>query len=482
MKIFKSYKNTGRVLAMASLMAVSFGLHAAIPGIESNSIELWAKSAQIPTPDGDSLRIWGFARSAAGEAEYPAPTIIVDEGDIVNVTIHNVDVPQAVSLVFPGQGLISKTCDIPGAPQPTGLNQNYNGCWGNASISGTDVVPADDAGVHSITYTFTAAKPGTYLYQSGVSPQIQADMGLVGAFIVRPFGPIPAAAYMDPTNLDDDGNQLGGVAYNDPTTAYDQEYLFFLSEMDPKLHYLAEHGGIDQWDNSEYRSVLFFINGRNAPDTLAPDNYPYLHHQPLGSLVIMKPGQRILLRVLNPGRSQHPLHLHGNHYDQIARDGNLLATTTREGNTGFSDYTLNSVPGSTQDLIFNWTGEGMGWDIYNSESPHGTCISGAGEDDAVNNRTGQPTPDGFHDITWEYCADHGKPLPVVLPENQDLGFGGFYGGSPYLGDVGSLPVGEGGLNPWGGMVFMWHSHSERALTNNDIFPGGMLTMMIVVPR
>jgi len=163
MKIFKSYKNTGRVLAMASLMAVSFGLHAAIPGIESNTIELWAKSGQIPTPDGDSLRIWGFARSATGEAEYPAPTIIVDEGDIVNVTVHNVDVPQAVSLVFPGQGLISKTCDIPGAPQPTGLNPNRNGCWGNASTSGTDVIPADDAGVHSITYTFTAAKPGTYL-------------------------------------------------------------------------------------------------------------------------------------------------------------------------------------------------------------------------------------------------------------------------------------------------------------------------------
>jgi hypothetical protein len=160
----------------------------------------------------------------------------------------------------------------------------------------------------------------------------------------------------------------------------------------------------------------------------------------------------------------------------------LLSTTTREGNTGFSDYTLNSVPGSTQDLIFNWTGEGMGWDIHNSESPHGTCVSGVGGDDAVNNRTGAGTPDGFHDTTWEYCADHGKPLPVVLPESQDLGFGGFYGGSPYLGDVGSLPVGEGGLNPWGGMVFMWHSHSERALTNNDIFPGGMLTMMIVVPR
>jgi hypothetical protein len=28
---------------------------------------------------------------------------------------------------------------------------------------------------------------------------------------------------------------------------------------------------------------------------------------------------------------------------------------------------------------------------------------------------------------------------------------------------------------------MWHSHTERELTNFDIFPGGMMTMLFVVP-
>ena len=102
-------------------------------------------------------------------------------------------------------------------------------------------------------------------------------------------------------------------------------------------------------------------------------------------------------------------------------------------------------------------------------------------EDLQNNITHEPTPDGFHDDSWESCADHGKELPVVLPENLDLAFGGFWGGSPYIGASGALPVGEGGLNPAGGMVYMWHSHSERELTNNDIYPGGMLTMMLVVP-
>jgi hypothetical protein len=26
---------------------------------------------------------------------------------------------------------------------------------------------------------------------------------------------------------------------------------------------------------------------------------------------------------------------------------------------------------------------------------------------------------------------------------------------------------------------MWHSHTEKELTNNDIYPGGILTMMII---
>jgi len=60
-----------------------------------------------------------------------------------------------------------------------------------------------------------------------------------------------------------------------------------------------------------------------------------------------------------------------------------------------------------------------------------------------------------------------------------MAFGGFYGGSAYLGTLGSLPPGEGGLNPNGGFSYMWHSHTEKELTNFDIFPGGMMTMLII---
>jgi len=71
------------------------------------------------------------------------------------------------------------------------------------------------------------------------------------------------------------------------------------------------------------------------------------------------------------------------------------------------------------------------------------------------------------------CKEHG------MPEKLDLAFGGWWSGSPYLGSLGALPPGEGGLNPNGGFAFMWHSHTEKELTNYDIFPGGMLTMLII---
>jgi len=68
---------------------------------------------------------------------------------------------------------------------------------------------------------------------------------------------------------------------------------------------------------------------------------------------------------------------------------------------------------------------------------------------------------------------------VDLPSLSSLAFGGFYSGSPFLGGMGSLPPGEGGLNPAAGFSYMWHSHNERELVNNDVFPGGMMTMLII---
>ena len=131
-----------------------------------------------------------------------------------------------------------------------------------------------------------------------------------------------------------------------------------------------------------------------------------------------------------------------------------------------SNFTIQTVPGSTYDAIFTWTGKGLNWDIYGH--------TGADCDDP-GRHGGEP-----HRSTRNPAlAAIARPFPVTLPEQQALTFGGLWSGSPFLQALEPLPPLQGGLNPGGGFTFMWHSHTERELTNDDIFPGGMMTMMII---
>jgi hypothetical protein len=83
---------------------------------------------------------------------------------------------------------------------------------------------------------------------------------------------------------------------------------------------------------------------------------------------------------------------------------------------------------------------------------------------------------------------------VTLPDYTILANGAWYGGSAYLGpDAVSRAVGPTGTTPPSGTIanspsseagfaYMWHSHNEREITTNNIFPGGMMMMMLVDPQ
>jgi FtsP/CotA-like multicopper oxidase with cupredoxin domain len=315
----------------------------------------------------------------------------------------------------------------------------------------------------TVSYTFTGSEPGTYTYYSGTNMDLQVEMGLLGAIVVRPTGYNPASPQ----------------AYGHIDSAYDREVLFLLSEMDPYIHQMVDFGQTAQVDTSTFQANYWFINGRTGPDTMLENNLAYLPTQPYNCMPRIHPGETLLIRVIGGGRDLHPLHTHGNNFTQIARDGRMLSSAS--GNSGapdqgVSDFTLTVAPGATYDALFSWTGEKLGWDMYGHTPASGVLCT-----DTVNNKTGIAPPDGFDDATYEYCADHEKPIPVALPGILDMTFGAQYSGSPYLGGGGFLPPGEGGFNKNGGFFFMWHSHNEKEMVNFDIFPGGMMTMMIVEP-
>jgi hypothetical protein len=442
------------VAVMAVLLLLfAPGAQAAIEGVTGSFFALTASAGEISIPDGGSVHAWGYGTDLM---QYPGPTMMVTQGTPVTVTLVNSLPPWAgnTSMVFPGQ-----TVSIVG---PNGVDG--------------ELTREAELGGGAVTYTFTPTEPGTYTYYSGTNTEIQIEMGLTGALIVRPAAGDPGCP----------GNDTGW-AYDHKASCYDDEYLFFLTDMDPEVHQLAEQGRMSEIDITGRFPVYWFINGRGGPDTMLGNFVDWLPHQPYDSGVLMEPGQKLLMRVVGGGRDLHPFHHHGNHARVIAKDGMLLTGPAESGSSmgpdlAYSVFTIPSVPGETVDAIFTWTGMGLNWDIYGTgpDYDHGTCIS-PGADDAVNNETGLAGADGFHDSTYEWCDDHGKEIPVTLPGLQDLAFGGWYSGSPFMGDMGDTPPGEGGLNPFAGFGFMWHSHTEKELANFDIFPGGMMTMLIVVP-
>ena len=418
-------------LALALALPLQAGAQAVVSGITGPSFTLETGVAHIDTPDGDSVLIWAYG-DGSHPVQYPGPTLIVNEGQTVSVELSN-GLPQATSIVFPGQGMVTTSGGSPG------------------------LLTAEAAPGGTVTYSFTASHPGTYLYHSGTSPELQVEMGLLGALIVRPAG-------------FDQNDPSKRTAYGHPATAYDHEYLFLLSEMDALIHDLVDFGFSEYVDNTEAFPVFWFINGRNGLDTLSPDDVDWKPNQPYGALARTHPGETVLLRLIGGGRDQHAFHPHGAHSMIIARDGRMLSTAPGAGpDLGAPDFTISPTPGGSVDALFKWDAFKLNWDIFGtplSEFPH-ACVDANADD--------------FDDSTHEYCPDHGKPIPVVLPGLQDLTFGGWYSGSPFLGQFGALPPGEGGLNLNGGLFFMWHSHNEKELINFDIFPGGMLTFVIIEP-
>ena len=525
-------------VVMLALALLSTGTaHAAVPGITGTTFNLTAQSAYLTQPDGQAIYSWGYGCSAAPSGfapaaitnafctamQVPGPTLIVTEGVPVTVNLTN-GLPTAAgntSILFPGFNVTSSG-GVPGL-----LTQE-------AAPGGT------------VSYTFTPSSPGTRAYYSGTQGDLQVEMGMYGAIIVLPAtvptactSGLAAANRAVEVNWGESDFRLAAAAYNNVHACYDREYLFQFSEMDPRIHTQAlaqvraagsctagAAGCSLDVATEPYHPSYFMINGRSMPDDMDP-NYAFQYpHQPYNGNPHMHPGEQVLLRVVGQGRWQHPFHEHGNHVRILARDGNLiLSPTAAVGQTtplaGPLLFTTTTTPGMAFDGIFYWTGKGLNWDAYGhnpaSHDPNAT-LSCTPDANGYNTGAAAQTQINY----YEWCQDHNKPVqaapfgdvasggPATLPDANILTNGAWYSGSPYLGpdattraDGGTCSPGyptaansgcatTGTTPPSGtianspsseaGFAFMWHSHNEREITTNNIFPGGMLMMMLVDSR
>jgi len=525
------------VVAAAALSGAA-SVEAAAPGITGPTFNLTAQAASISQPDGQAVYSWGYGCTAPPDGtnnkfapatitttpfcntmQIPGPTLVVTEGQSVSVTLTN-GLPAAAgntSILFPGFNVTTScpSSTTAGAPQ-----QGLLTC---------EAVPGG-----TVTYTFTAGSPGTRAYYSGTQGDLQVEMGLYGAVIVLPNGAptngscpahnLAAGVANGASQLTSGGESdfrlsPTGAAYHLAQSCYDREYLFQFSEMDPNIHVQAlaqvtacaktgaPVGCHLNVPTEPYHPAYFMINGRSMPDDM-DTNYAFQYpHQPYNGNPHMHPGELTLLRIIGQGRWQHPFHEHGNHVRILARDGNLI--TSAASGAGASQlagpllFTTTTTPGLAMDGIFYWTGKGLNWDAYahnpKSSDPIATLTC---TPDTNGYNTGNPLAINY----YEWCQDHNKPLqaapfgdvaaggPATLPDPNLFTNGAWYGGSPYLGPnatvratgpTGTTPPSGTIANPpssEAGFAFMWHSHNEREITTNNIFPGGMLMMMLVDSR
>jgi FtsP/CotA-like multicopper oxidase with cupredoxin domain len=523
------------LVAMATSLWLTAAAQAAAPGITSTggaagTFNLTAQTAFLNQPDGQGVYSWGYgcttstatfvpaaiAAPAAGcpAMQVPGPTLVVTEGQTVTVTLTN-NLPAAAgntSILFPGF--------------------NVTAMGGVTGLLTQEAAPGG-----TVTYSFTATSPGTRGYHSGTQTDLQVEMGLYGAIIVLPAS-VPANCTtglasqnrIAEVHWGESDFRLSQAAYDHPGTCYDREYLFQWAEIDPNIHKAAlaqvtaragclagAVGCSLEVPTEPYKPAYFLINGRSMPDNMDANYGVEYPHQPYNANPHMHPGELTLIRTIGQGRWQHPFHEHGNHVRILARDANLiLASPTSSINystvgstpvagpalAGILMFNTDTTPGQAFDGIFYWTGRGLNWDAYGhnptSTDPNAKlpCIP-----DANGYNTSAPTAINY----FEWCQDHNKPLevapfgdvpsggPATLPNPNIFTNGAWYGGTPYLGPdatrraagpTDNLQPANTQANPANerGFAFMWHSHNEREITTNNVFPGGMLMMMLVDSR
>ncbi|WP_426503215.1 multicopper oxidase domain-containing protein [Dactylosporangium sp. McL0621] len=274
-----AFKKATRALIVLALAAAGLGFTSSSASAAPVSINLCAKGGTATVPGPVSVPIWGFGvpttpgDCSTATAGAPGPVLTVNEGDTVTISVINA-LPAGHTLSF----------EIPGVDFTPG--------------------PTDAAVGATVTRSFTANRPGTYVYRSGGGAGRQEAMGLYGALIVRP----PTA------------NQ----AYDTATTAYDVEAVLVLSTIDPSFN-----AAPDTFDMHSYRAMYWLINGKAYPDT-AP--------------ITASAGQRVLLRYLNAGYDNTTMLLLGMHERVVSRDARLLNNPV--------DANAETIPaGATEDAI-----------------------------------------------------------------------------------------------------------------------------------
>lgn len=253
-------------------------------------MHLIAGDSFINMSDGTPLYIFGYGDQTGTkpddviangilDAEFPAPTIELEQGQEFYLSLTNVGTVIRPDLFDPH-------------------TVHFHGFPNAATVF--DGVPEVSMSINmgaTLTYYYNIVEPGTYLYHCHVEATEHMEMGMLGNLFVHPL--------QDKMGYGGDPNTVAGrkggpgpwgYAYNDNdgTTAFDVEKAIQISGMDQRFHDASLF--VQPLPFSELESNYPMINGRGYPDTIITGDLAPFSSDDAAGKVTGTPGE-----VLNNG-------------------------------------------------------------------------------------------------------------------------------------------------------------------------------------
>ena len=268
-------------LLSVPLLCLPLFLISAVSQAASYTLYIKAGTHTINGAGGTTLKVWGFTDNPSTGPMVPGPLLESQEGETVMVTVYNQNT-RAHNFVV--RGVTTDTSSIPAGS--------------------------------SKTYSFATNKAGVFLFSDTLNSNVNREMGLYGALIVRAAGGVKKA-------------WTNGPSYN-------IERLWVLSDMDKtRWNDVAGNGG--SVNTGTYKPNYFMMNGLGGFDGM---------HDP-NSVLQGSSGQVGIVRIVNAGQFDESLHFHANHFQIIDSDGTRLSTpewgdtiNVKAGKTAMVVYTL----------------------------------------------------------------------------------------------------------------------------------------------
>ncbi|MDB5991320.1 MAG: multicopper oxidase type 3 [Herbaspirillum sp.] len=426
--------------AIAIAIATAMALAAASASAQTaalTTVNLTAQRMSTTLPDGTTVPMWGYctddlpqnaglsggrllnanactvavtgsALRVANTNWTPGPTIVVPVGNELNIRLtNNLASGTSTSLVILGQigGSAGKpTRDAAPVNHPPQTTTTWPA---NAAAAGAGFVPPQQAvrarafgqeaafnGNISYTWNTNIApaaasakylKPGTYLYETGSHPSLQAPMGLYGVLIVtsRPLYEIEEPGTSEASQqLENPGHAFPGAYAAYAGTAsplaklagvpYDMDATLLFSEIDAVQNTAVDAAAVAgtsesiRWNDARctqsqkpgaagaaqapcypaavnYAPTYFVVNGKPYNQTSPADTSVVLPDLAGSDYVT----GNILVRMVNAGLRTHTPSIVGMPFTLIAEDGNVAPGNTKMQNE------VNMPAGKTIDALIH---------------------------------------------------------------------------------------------------------------------------------